>query len=292
MKKIAVLVRTFNNEKIIRQTLLSIMSQEGIEFSLYIVDSNSRDGTVAICKEFECSIYSLVSFKYHPGKVLNLMMDELEEEIVFFVNSDTVLLSPYVLKKMVQKMELDNVAACYGRQIARPDAWMEVKRDYLASFPKIEDHSREWISLSLPISCIKKSIWKKIRFYTDSWGSEDTEWGNRVLKNGYKIEYIASAIAMHSHNYNTKQLYNRAYVEGEADAFIYKKRLSLIEACFNLLSRTFRDILACIRGYDVLRCFVCMYRAIVYCKGYYSGHLYGQQRIENSDSTITYLDYQ
>ena len=71
------------------------------------------------------------------------------------------------------------------------------------------------------MSAFRLDAWKKEKFYTKSWGSEDTEWGKRIVKNGLgKIEYVPTAITMHSHNYNFSQLFARRFIEGEADFFI------------------------------------------------------------------------
>ena len=190
---------------------------------------------------YNCYVKKIKSSEYHPGKVLNKCIDEIDSDIIVFLNSDTVLLNEQSLFYILKVFSDENVGAAYGRQIARPDATTDVRRDYEYCFP-YRSESPDCISLSLPISAIRKSVWMNNKFYTKSWGSEDTELGNRIKKSGFKVLYVPNTIAMHSHNYTARQLLNRAKVEGEADFYIYSKKPSLAQFLKRFLARAVRDL--------------------------------------------------
>ena len=52
MKKVLVLLSTYNGEKYLREQLDSVLSQEGVDVSLLIRDDGSKDGTLNILKEY------------------------------------------------------------------------------------------------------------------------------------------------------------------------------------------------------------------------------------------------
>ena len=52
MKKVLVLLSTYNGEKYLREQLDSVLSQEGVDVSLQIRDDGSKDGTLNILKEY------------------------------------------------------------------------------------------------------------------------------------------------------------------------------------------------------------------------------------------------
>jgi rhamnosyltransferase len=271
MNKVTVLMRTFNNAEIIGQTLKALFSQNFKDFDLFVVDSGSTDGTLEILSHYNCYVKKIKSSEYHPGKVLNSCIDEIDSDIIVFLNSDTVLLNEKSLYILIKVFSDQSVGAAYGRQIARPDATTDVRRDYEYCFP-YSSESPDCISLSLPISAIKKSVWKKNKFYTQSWGSEDTELGNRIKKSGLQVLYVPNAIAMHSHNYTPRQLFNRAKVEGEADFYIYKKSPSLLSFFKKYIYRNLRDLKTAWR-YNSFKFLVnnIFYRNAISEWGYYQG---------------------
>lgn len=52
MKKVLVLLSTYNGEKYLREQLDSVLSQEGVDVSVLIRDDGSKDGTLNILKEY------------------------------------------------------------------------------------------------------------------------------------------------------------------------------------------------------------------------------------------------
>ena len=56
MKKVLVLLSTYNGEKYLREQLDSVLSQEGVDVSLLIRDDGSKDGTINILKEYSAKL--------------------------------------------------------------------------------------------------------------------------------------------------------------------------------------------------------------------------------------------
>ncbi|MBT6324897.1 MAG: glycosyltransferase, partial [Bdellovibrionales bacterium] len=229
---------------------------------------------------------------YVPGNVINSIIDQCESDIIVFINSDTVCLSPYSLKYLIAPLADAGVAATYGRQVTRPDAEPWVIRDYEKSFPE-SSIKPPWMFFSFPIASLKKSVWIQHKIYTDAWGSEDTEWGHWVVENtDKKITYVPKAVAMHSHNYTLKQLHNRKFIEGEADFFIFKEKISYMCHFEKFIRRCFSEFVFYFRNRYFFGIAFIPIRNLFYFVGYIRGMKNGIKREHQGDSQLGFKNYQ
>ncbi len=285
-KPVSVIMRSKNSDWVIAQALGALYSQTFQDFELIVVDSGSTDRTLEIVSQFPCQLIQIEPKAYYPGSVLNMAIEKAHGEIIVFLNSDGVPLSPHTLQRLIKVFDNNEVEAALARQIPRPDAFGWVRRDYELSFPD-KDKTPEWIRLSLPMAAIRKRVWNKHHFYTDAWASEDTEWGEWAARNGYRIKYVKDAIIMHSHNYNLKQLYGRKFVEGEADTFIYNKKPSISGMLSAIFRQTLRDILfLSLRG-RITEVITSLPRNFTSNRAYYKGLKLGCTRQETGNQDIS-----
>jgi rhamnosyltransferase len=165
-----------------------------------------------------------------------------------------------------------------------------VRREYAASFPDAPE-TPPWITVSLPMAAIRRDAWEAHPFYTDAWGSEDTEWGHWAKTHGWGIRYLADACVMHSHNYTLRQLYGRRFIEGEADAFIYADEgghrsalaKTAVRALTRALSGTVRDALADLRYGRLVEAARAPLRHATAQWGYARGRRHGDARRRRGD---------
>lgn len=292
MIDIAVLMRTKNSDWVISQTLAALFSQDEVKINLYIVDSGSTDTTVSICDRYPHTKIKMHGDTYIPGPVLNAAIEEISEKIIVMLNSDSVLLHPKSLFYLVKPLINDSgIAATIGRQVPRHDAKPWVRKDYAYCFPDTEDLPNE-ITLSFPLSAIRRSVWEEEKFYEQSWGSEDTEWGKRILeKKKGKIKYIRDAITMHSHNYSNKELHNRKYIEGEADYFIYQKKPVILSNIINYLRRSIGETIYYLKNLSLLSIPTIYVRNLFYFIGYYRGLKNAEHRVKNEIHKVVHKPY-
>lgn len=281
--RVSVIMRSKNSAWVIDQALKALFSQHYRDFELFVVDSGSTDNTLEMVKAYPCQLRCIEAKSYYPGAVLNEAIEQTPGELVVFVNSDAVLLSPHSLTRLVAAFDDPAVMAAFGRQLYRPEADGWVKRDYVASFPE-EGEAPPWMKMSLPFAAMRRCAWDQLKFYTDAWGSEDTDWGNKARENGWKVAYVPDAILMHSHNYTLKQLYGRRFIEGEADAFIYHDHDSVPKMVKRVISSTLRDGWHHLRAADIGGLLAIVPRRSVYQWAYYKGHLLGETRIRENDT--------
>ncbi len=279
---VSVVMRSKNSDWVIGQALAGLFSQEFQDFELVVVDSGSTDRTLDLVRHYPHRLFEIAPEDYHPGPVLNDTIPSCRGEIIVFQNSDAVPLTPHALGRLVAAFDDPSVEAAFARQLPRPDAHAWVRRDYAVSFPEAES-TPPWITFSLPMAAMRKRAWARHPFYSDAWGSEDTEWGHWAGCNGSKIRYVHDALVMHSHNYTLRQLYGRRFIEGEADAFIYALPEGLASTVLRTLASVARDLAACLRDRDFADIARVPVRRAVFHWGYLKGHCHGTRRRREGD---------
>lgn len=274
---VSVIMRTKNVDWVVEQALRAIHAQTIRNFQLIIVDSGSTDRTLDIVREYSPLLIEIPASAYIPGAVLNQAIERASGEFLVFQNSDTVPLNPFALERLLEAITEENVVAAFARQVPRPEAANWVRRDYEISFPE-QGNAPSWMPLSLPFAAMRKSAWKRHRFHTAAWGSEDIEWGMWARRNGYLVRYVPRAVVMHSHNYTLREAFGRRFIEGEADAFIKGDEDSVFQAIRRTLGSTARDIKYHANRRDWKGLCESPVRRAVFHFGYYRGHVHGEQQ--------------
>lgn len=279
-----VIMRTKNSAAYLEQTLKALFSQAYRNFELHIVDSSSTDNTLGIAERFPCEVRVINAADYFPGKVLNAAVEAARTPIVVFLNSDAVMLSEEALGTLVAAVKKRDVDAAFARQVPRPEAAPWVRREYEINFPRY-GNPPPWITYSLPLAAMRRSAWKKRPFYTWAWGSEDTEWGRWARESGVGLRYVPRSMVMHSENYNLKQLYGRKFIEGEADAYIYRDQsLGVGRLLGRCLKATLLDFASYLRSWDFFGLLMVPLRRVVYYWAYFKGFRWGLWRLRNNSS--------
>lgn len=271
---VSVIVRTKNSYPEIVQALGALYSQDMDGFEVIVVDSGSTDRTLEFVRGTPARIIEIKPEDYFPGRVLNMAVAQCRGSIVVFQNSDVIPLSQKVLRRLLEPFRSPAVQAAFARQVPRPEAETWVRRDYAAAFPA-SGSAPDWLPYSLPLAAMRRSAWEVLPFYDSAWGSEDTEWGVRARERGMGVRYVPLAVVMHSHNYTLRQLFGRRFIEGEADAFIYGGRPSLIRAVRNTVSSFARDLKAHLSARDLAGILRAPLRRGVYHWAYFRGNSHG-----------------
>ncbi len=280
----SVLMRTRNSAPGVAQVLTALFSQTFRDFELVVVDSGSTDDTIALVSRFPHRLIRRAAEDYFPGRVLNEVVPETRGHVVVFLNSDCVLLGPGALGRLTEAVvgSVDVVAA-FARQVPRPDAWTHVRAEYARAFPA-SGEAPSWLPLSLPFAAIRREALLEQPFYTDAWGSEDTEWGVRARRRGWRVRYVPDVVVMHSHNYAIRALYGRRFIEGEADAFIYGTRDTPWAVARRVAGRTAKDVLQAIASRDPRDLVLAPVRRAVEAVAYWQGHRLGCRRRAQGDA--------
>lgn len=284
---VSIIMRTKDVADIVGQTLAALYSQTVRGFDLLVVDSGSTDATLEIVGRYPARLIQIRPEEYYPGRVLNRAIADTDGDIVVFLNSDVVALRPDTLEKLLSAFNDPRTMAAFARQLVRPEAHDWVIRDYIEAYPA-SGEAPLWQAFSLPLAAMRREAWQIQPFYTDAWGSEDTEWGVRARERGFKVAYVPESLVMHSHNYTLRQLYGRRFIEGEADAFIYRNHDSRPARVLAALKSMARDVAFSLARRHPAQAALSIPRRIVYHWAYFKGRALGEGRIRrnNTDASM------
>lgn len=197
--KISIITPTLNCEKLIRRTMDSIFLQEGVEIEQIVIDGVSKDGTIAVLKEYKkkCNYLTIISEKDNGlYDAMNKGIQLATGDVIGILNAGDFYANRHILKKVMLKFENEETDSVYGDLVY-------IKGD------KIENIVRVWRSGKLgkdkfykgwmpphPTFFVKKSIYEKYGFFnTDLKISADYELILRfLLKNGVTSIYIPKVL--------------------------------------------------------------------------------------------------
>ena len=113
--EISIIIRTYNSEKYIKNTLESALNQT-LDRDLYeiiVVDDGSTDGTKDILKDYSVEIRQIEKSKIGPMKALNVGIKNSRGKYTVVLDSDD-LFEPNILEELYSKItNNENIAFVY-----------------------------------------------------------------------------------------------------------------------------------------------------------------------------------
>jgi len=205
-KKFSVIIRAKNEEKWIGHTIQSVLDFfPGAE--IIIIDNNSNDDTIDICKLFSkpkiflnsiANSYSKFIFSkidnYTPGKALNKGIKLSSRENIMIISSHCVIKK---IDYLLLNRELNDYVGIFGSQIPvylgkkiqKRYIWSNFEKSrQINYFSKIENR----YFFHNAFSFFKKKNLKKNLFDEELVGKEDRYWAKKVIKKKLKYLYEPS----------------------------------------------------------------------------------------------------
>ena len=215
----SIIVRSFDEGWALRDTLASLNRQSFSAWELIVIDSGSSDGSQDLIRAARPAHFvQITPAEYIPGRVLNQGMRLARAETGIFLNADATPQGPDWLRPLVEALAQPRVAACFGRQIPRPDCRAVFAHDYDRCFGPHRESARWDHFFSLVSSGIRRDVWQRRNFREDLRFAEDDEYTRWCRSQGYAIRFVPESVAMHSHNYTPAQAYRRAFGDARSQA--------------------------------------------------------------------------
>lgn len=103
MKKISIVTVTYNCEKAIKETILSVLAQDYSCLEYVIIDGASKDSTLSIIQSFGDKIHKIVSEK-DKGifDAMNKSLAYITGEYVLFMNAGDTFVNSHVVSDIFQ----------------------------------------------------------------------------------------------------------------------------------------------------------------------------------------------
>lgn len=215
--KVSVIVPVYQVEKYIHETISSILQQTWQDFELLIIDDESRDRSIEICREFTDSRIKIISQKNRGlAGARNTGIRHAQGEYLAFLDSDDLWL-PQKLEKHLHHLENNpTVGISFSRS-----AFIDEQGKPLGIYqmPKLKNISASDLFCRNPIGngsavVIRREVLQEIKFaetvdgILEDWyfdesfrQSEDIEcWLRIILQTQWQIEGIPEALTLYRVN--------------------------------------------------------------------------------------------
>lgn len=213
----SIIMRSYNEAWALKDTLAALQSQHFQDWELIVIDSGSTDGSHELIRAARPAHFvQITPQEYNPSRVMNQGMRLARASRGIFLNADATPQGADWLGPLVQALDNPKVAACFGRQIPRPDCEAVFACDYERCFGEHRESANWPHFFSMVSSGLRKDVWSLRGFREDLQYAEDDEYTRWCKAQGYEVAYVPRSVAMHSHNYTPQQSYRRAFGDARA----------------------------------------------------------------------------
>ena len=214
---VSIIMRSYNEAWALKGTLPALAAQEYKNWELIVIDSGSTDGSQDLIRAMRPAHFiQIAPAEYNPSRVMNHGMRLAKSDVGIFLNADATPQGAQWLRPLVAALQNPKVAACFGRQIPRPDCQAVFASDYDRCFGPQRESANWDHFFSMVSSGLRKDVWQLRGFREDLQYAEDDEYTRWCRAQGYELAYVQESVAMHSHNYTAPQIYKRAFGDARA----------------------------------------------------------------------------
>ncbi|MEI6193245.1 MAG: glycosyltransferase [Verrucomicrobiota bacterium] len=214
---VSLILRSFNEAWALKGTLPALAAQDFKNWELIVIDSGSTDGSPELIQAAQPAHFvQITPQEYNPSRVMNQGMRLAKSEFGIFINADATPQGTNWLRPLVNALQDPKTAACFGRQIPRPDCQAVFANDYDRCFGPNRESAKWEHFFSMVSSGLRKDVWSKRGFREDLQYAEDDEYTRWCRSQGYAVAYVPESIVMHSHNYTPEQSYKRSFGDARA----------------------------------------------------------------------------
>ncbi len=217
MKKVSVIIPVYRVEKYINAAIKSVLEQTYKNFEILIVDDESPDQSVEICKQFKDYRIKIIHQNNRGlAGARNTGIRHAQGEYLAFLDGDDMWL-PDKLEKHIEHLESSpHVGVSFSRS-ALIDETGNLLGTYL--MPKLQDITPPCLLCDNPVgngssAVIRKEVFEAIKFQDNLYGSvedfyfdehfrqaEDVEcWLRIVIQTHWQIEGIPHALTLYRVN--------------------------------------------------------------------------------------------
>ena len=218
--KISVIIPTLNAERWISQQLDMLLTQT-VKAEILVIDSGSTDATLSLVRTRtdRVRLMEIPHESFDHGGTRDFALRQSSGDYVLFFTQDAIPTDQHCIEKLLSAFSSADVAAVYGRQIARPDAPEYEKLTRQFNYP---DKPRVWREADIPRYGVKSYFFSNVcsayrrdaylavgGFDTPIICNEDMMMAAKLLHAGCALAYTPEAAVYHSHRYTLREEYRR-----------------------------------------------------------------------------------
>ena len=239
MIETSVVIRTKDEAAGLGMLLCALGEQSRPAGETIVVDSGSRDSTLAIARKWGARIIELNPEQFSFGRALNLGSAAASGEFLVYLSAHACPVDEQYLERLRVPFTEPQVAGVYGRQTPWPKCNVFEASAIEAAFPAGSRHQIDDFFFSAANCAVRRALWEARPFDEELPGCEDQAWAKWAISAGYGIVYEPTAEVFHSHNEGLRGLYRRSRREAIGDQ-INGRLPRLDEAARRQLRREFR----------------------------------------------------
>lgn len=201
---------------------LAVLKQLPDNYRVFFIDSSSRDNTVAIINDagFECKVIPQAEFDH--GRTRQLAAEILHDcEVIVYLTQDAELTGVESIYQIINAFQDPAIGTAFGRQLPHKNADLFASENRAFNYPATSYVRGYADRANYGIKCVFSSdsfaayrssaLIAAGGFPKHAIVSEDMYVAANMLKQGYKIAYVADATCYHSHNYSIRQELRRYF---------------------------------------------------------------------------------
>ncbi len=228
---LSVVIRNKNQDKALSFLLKNLTERYKADIGeIIVIDNLSTDGSALVSKQYGAKFVTIKTFSY--GGSANFAAQQAKYDIVVIFSAHAYPVShdffKLILKKFKGRDDLAGLRCLHGTNDYR---------NYINKITAETDPDKSGLIFSG--SVFNKQVWEKHPFREDVATFEDKEWSKRVIKAGYKIEFVPS-IFNYEIKRNKKQLFFRFKNDMVGNYQLWHRDLNAINAVNGLIMATLK----------------------------------------------------
>jgi glycosyltransferase involved in cell wall biosynthesis len=217
----SVVIRAYNEEKHIGRLLTGIMEQTVRDVQVILVDSGSRDRTVAIASQFPVEVVHIRPQDFTFGYSLNQGIAQARAEVVVMASAHVFPVYPDWLERLLEPFSDPLTAVVYGKQRGAVTSKYSEHQIFKTWFPELSIQRQTTPFSNNANAAVRRPLWEQHAYDERLPGLEDLAWAKWALEQGFSVAYAAEAEVIHVHNETWPGIFNRYRREGMAFKQIY-----------------------------------------------------------------------
>lgn len=223
MKKVSVILTTYNGEQSIEATIQSILNQKGVneqfQLELIIIDDCSTDRTVELVKQFDVIFYSTTKNTGGPNTGRNIGLKNCTGDFICIADQDDIWIDKKIISLIPHFERVPIVSSGYIMENKSRNKRLEVTKQneqgfiYFAknlTFKKKLTKASVGQNFYLGSIMFRKEL--KNNFFEEHFGMVDFDWGLRLFHQNDSIEVCEALYVRYvedGRNLSLKESYRR-----------------------------------------------------------------------------------
>jgi len=205
----SIVIRTLNEEAKLGDVLRALQGQTYQDFEVLLVDSGSKDGTVAIAEQFGATILRLDPGSFTFGRALNYGYERARGTYLVSLSGHAIPWCEGWLERLLSHLRAPDVAASTGGGFLPGDSPAS-RRTRVVRIEAANYKEAPLWGLNNAAGAVKAELWREHRFDEKLTGCEDCEWGWFWMKRGYALIWDEQCSVIHEHHETLPQQYRRS----------------------------------------------------------------------------------